>query len=78
MTHTIPTLHAVENSSNITHLGHEGGKLYVRFKSGGLYAYEDVSPRTYDNLKNAESVGKYFHREILGKYPHELIPEKVG
>lgn len=38
--------------------------LYVMFKSGGIYMYEDVDQSTYDDFISAESRGRYFAKVI--------------
>lgn len=38
--------------------------LLIRFKKGSLYKYSKVSQRMYDEMVSAESVGKYFHKNI--------------
>lgn len=57
-------------SSNIVAVGHdaETSKLFVQFKSGGTYQYDNVPPEAHAAFVGAESVGKHFHAEIKGKY----------
>ena len=55
-------------SSNITHAGYENGVMRVRFSNGTEYDYETVSPTTYADFLEADSQGKFFHREIKGKF----------
>lgn len=73
----IPDLKEVK-SSNITHVGYDGPekRLFVRFKSGGLYQYDDFAQHRYDDFMGSDSLGKHFHQNILGKFPHHQIPEK--
>jgi hypothetical protein len=41
---------------------YEGLRLFIRFKSGALYAYEDVPQTVWDGLLSAGSKGQYvFH-----------------
>ena len=51
------------------------GNMTVTFKGGQKYKYEDVSLEEFDNFVNAESGGKYFSKEIRGKYETEKIEE---
>lgn len=66
----VPHLHPVQ-SSNIQALGHDGRRLFVRFQGGGLYSYEGVPRQMLDMALEHESVGKWFHANVKGKYPHE-------
>ena len=60
-------------SSNIQAIGHDGANtLYIRFNSGTTYEYDGVPFSVYENLTGAESVGKAFHRDVRGKYPHKV------
>ena len=38
--------------------------LYLSFKRGGVYSYSNVDNQLYENFENAESQGKFFHKEI--------------
>ena len=66
----IPPLTPVK-SSNISAIGHDGSRLFIRFNGGGIYSYKGVSPDTYKAGLEAESVGKWFRSEISGK--HEFL-----
>ena len=60
-------------SSNIQAIGHDGANtLYIRFNSGTTYEYAGAPFSVYENLVDAESVGKAFHRDVRGKYPHKV------
>lgn len=39
-------------------------RLFVQFKNGGVYAYEDVPEALYMGLLSAPSKGKYLHAVI--------------
>lgn len=58
------------SSSNIAAIGYdvEFARLFVEFTSGGTYRYDGVEWGEYDALLRAESVGKYLHANIKGKY----------
>lgn len=58
----------VINSSNIKRLGWRDGELRVEFSNGGLFSYLGVDNTTYQQLLNAESVGKHFHKHIRAKF----------
>jgi hypothetical protein len=49
-------------------------RLELEFRqSGARYAYFGVSPRVASNLKDAESVGKHFNRNVRNKYEYERL-----
>ncbi len=50
--------------------------LAVKFVRGSVYHYADVPQEVYEALKSAESVGKFFGKEIKGKYEFTKQPEK--
>lgn len=58
-------------SSNIEavgHSGHSGTTMHVTFKNGNTYEYHGVSFEQFQELKNAESVGKHLHgMKLTGK-----------
>lgn len=60
----------VPNSSTIVGVGYEPEhkRLRVKFKSGGTYQFDGVSPEDHSKLITAESVGKHFHRHIKGEF----------
>jgi hypothetical protein len=47
--------------------------LEVIFNKGGRYRYKEVPAFEYDGLMNAESMGKYMHKRIIGRYPYERV-----
>jgi hypothetical protein len=60
----------VSSSSNIAAVGYDTDerKLAVEFKGGGTYQYDEVPITTYTDLLTAESMGKFFHANIKGKF----------
>lgn len=62
-------------SSNVVAIGYdkENKILEVEFKSGGVYAYRTVEESVYNDLVAAESIGKFFLREIKGNYPYTKL-----
>lgn len=55
-------------SSNISHIGHRDGALVVRFHSGDEWEYPGVPAETHAAMLASESVGKFFHAHIKGKF----------
>lgn len=58
-------------SSNIEQIDYENGNLIVEFKNNSKYLYKNVEREIYEKMLLAESVGKYFHSTIKGKYEYE-------
>ncbi len=59
-------------SSNITEVGYNTTQeiLGVRFHFGSVYYYYEVPQEVYTDMISAESVGKFLHRSIKGKYAY--------
>lgn len=60
-------------SSNIEAIGHTENvdkkeTLFIRFKNGSCYEYQDVPLKIYTDFLNSESKGRYFHQHISGQY----------
>lgn len=47
--------------------------LYVKFKGGTEYAYDNVPEDEYDSLLSAQSVGGYLNDNIKGIYAHKRV-----
>lgn len=43
-------------------------RLECEFRKGSIYEYRGVSTRTANGLKNADSVGRYFNRNVRNNY----------
>ena len=54
-------------SSNIKAIKQEGKDLIVMFHNGAQYIYIEASNHA-DDMANSDSCGKYFFRNIKGKY----------
>jgi hypothetical protein len=57
-------------SSSIQEVGYDEieNQLHVRFVTGALYAYMHVPKELFQELINAESVGKYFAEHVKKQY----------
>lgn len=44
------------------------GRLWVRFRSSGVYAYDQVPSSIYVGLLGAGSKGKYFHQFVKDQF----------
>jgi hypothetical protein len=58
------------DSSSIKEVGYDEieSQLHVRFVTGSLYAYMNVPKELFQELINAESVGKYFAEHVKKQY----------
>ena len=61
-------------SSNIQEIGYDGKDLYVKYTSG-TYRYANVSVKLFEELKNAESKGKFMNQFIKNNYKYERLVE---
>lgn len=62
------------NSSNVIAIGHDGKDLHVQY-AGGTYVYEDVSKELFEELKNAESKGRFMNSRIKGSFKYHRLVE---
>ncbi len=62
-------------STNIDSVGYDDARnlMLVRFKTGVLYEYKNVTHDAYTSLLSAQSIGKYFTSNIKGKYPYRKV-----
>ncbi len=63
-------------SSNLASVGYnpETTTLEIEFHSGDIYQYSGVPEDVHQGLMNAESKGKYFHRNIKNAgYPYTKV-----
>lgn len=69
----MPTNHHVTRSSMISEIEYDETEklLKLKFSKGGWYEYKDVPKEVYNELLNAESIGKYFLANIKSKYETE-------
>jgi len=61
------------DSSNIDRIGYQDRKLIVEYKSGLMYAYNDVPEHVWNEFKLAESKGRFMNSEIKNKYLFERL-----
>lgn len=72
---SIGYIEAVYNSGNILKTIYfiAQNRLYISFKRGGTYSYDNITSEMYGDFETAESQGKYFHKVISAnpsKYPY--------
>ena len=58
-----------------TSVAYHAGKriLYLRFQSGDIYRYFDLSNNDYQQLLSAESKGRYFLSNIRNCFRYERL-----
>ena len=71
-------------SGNVDYYGINAttSQLFVQFKKGGSYIYDNVDALILSGMVLAESLGKYIIANIVGKYtfkkyPNPLITDKI-
>lgn len=67
-------------SSNVSEIGYESGRLVVRFKSGTAYEYLAVPVDVHASLMASASKGQYLARQVVhsGLYDYrKLRPEEL-
>ncbi len=47
--------------------------LKVEFKNGNVYEYYKVSDEVWNDLQEADSIGKYLNAHIKGKFDYKQI-----
>ena len=53
-------------SSNLAQVGYDDDRslLLLEFKNGGKFAYPNVERETFDDMMDADSIGKFFFANI--------------
>lgn len=66
-------------STLIRAIGHdpETRTLRVQFQDGALWQYAEVDSEKFDRLRNADSVGRFFHTEIKSQHSGSRVPVDV-
>lgn len=57
-------------SSHLKTIEHNGKNLYITFKNGDTYEYEDVPESMVRQMLKVDSKGKFLWRYIRDKYPY--------
>lgn len=60
-------------SENLDCIAWVADKLFIRFRSGGSYSYDNVPFDYFDSLQKVESAGKMFHQYIRGKFRYTKL-----
>lgn len=83
---TIGYIESVFKSENILKTTYfpKAQRLYIAFSRGQTYSYGNISPEFYQEFEDAESHGKFFHKNINKKddYPYRkeftLYPNEMN
>jgi len=51
----------------------DSNTLFVQFRNGDVYKYAEVPEEVWQNFLLADSLGKYMHRHIKGKFTHAKV-----
>lgn len=67
--------HDFPNSKNIARLQYEPdtAEMWVGFRSGAIYKYQDVPYDIVNDFMAAESAGRYFNQNISGFYKESKV-----
>ena len=69
----VPKMHPVESSA-VKAIGYDADAddAYVEYLDGGLYAYEGVPARVFEELTSAESKGTFVNT-VIKEYPFRAV-----
>lgn len=64
-----------ENSTQVSKAWYDEEKqaLFVTFKTGKTYRYDEVPLSVWEASLQAESIGKFLNTDIKGKYSYKAI-----
>ncbi|PMB18870.1 KTSC domain-containing protein [Fischerella thermalis] len=65
------------NSSMANAIGYDSDRniLQIEFHNGAVYQYSDIDEDTWQDLHQADSIGKFFNENVRGKYQYERIDD---
>jgi hypothetical protein len=71
---TAPEMIPVDSSS-VERVGHDADQqeLHVQFHDGSTYVYSNVDDETFQELRQAASVGSYFNRVIKPSHSYQKL-----
>lgn len=74
--HPTIAMKAIE-SSQIKQYGYDPASqtLAIQFAKGGVYHYSAFTPKHWEAFQKAKSAGSFFHKNVRGKFKHNLISE---
>jgi hypothetical protein len=62
-------------SSNLRSIGYDSNTstLEIEFNSGAVWQYFDVPESVYYDMRNSDSLGRYFNANIRGQYSESQV-----
>ena len=69
-------MHEVK-SSQIGFIGYQDSTMYVKFKNGKVYSYFPVGFDKFEEFKNSESIGSFFHKNFKSNSELTIKPIKL-
>ncbi|MER3491375.1 MAG: KTSC domain-containing protein [Mastigocladus sp. ERB_26_2] len=65
------------NSSMANAIGYDSNTniLQIEFHNGTVYQYSDIDQDTWQDLHQADSIGKFFNENVRGKYQYERVDD---
>lgn len=65
----------VMGSSNVSAIGYDADKkeCFVRFNSGAVYVYENVSPEVWGELLHAQSKGRFVGIKLRREHVYRRV-----
>lgn len=60
-------------SQNLDCIGYKAKQLFIRFKSGVTYCYDDTPYDYFDALQKVESAGRFFSKFVRGKFHYTKL-----
>jgi hypothetical protein len=64
---------STDRSSQIAAIGYDADILFVQFRRGGLYTYDQVKPEEFQALMAADKLGSHFAKSIKGVKPFKRV-----
>lgn len=61
------------DSSHLRTIEHNGKDLYITFKNGSTYEYDDVPEAMVRQMLRVDSKGKFLWRYIRDRYPYRVV-----
>lgn len=65
----------LHQSNNIlkTSYNYDTNQLFVTFHKGGVYYYDSISHKLYEELKEATSIGSFINKNIVKQYSTKKV-----
>lgn len=67
--------HQPVTSAAIRSIAHEGDVLEVTLTNGRTYRHTGVTAAVFDEMRAAESMGRFYNQRIKGAFPAERVEE---